>query len=307
MDKSAPHRSAAAIPTAESATQTAANLRGIILVIVGMGAFALNDTLTKATSSELPIGQILVLRGLFGCILLLPIMAFTVKLMHIPRLWSFPMLIRSVSEVFAAILFFNALFRLPIASVTAILQLLPLTLTAAAAILLKETVGWRRWSAAAVGFLGILLVIRPGSDGFSWWYLCAFCCVLFVTARDIAMRYVYGSIPSVLITFITSFTVMLSGCVVGLFEVWVTPSLNAVCNLGAAAVLVLIGYYSLIECWRGVAISVVAPFRYSVVLWAMAFGYLMLGEIPNTWAIAGSAVVVAAGVYTLHREQVSNR
>ena len=296
------HRVAFPQPS-QSAAQTTANMRGIILVTVGMGAFALNDTLTKTTSTELSIGQVMAMRGLFACLLLLPVIVMTVKLQHVQKLYSVPMLIRNISEVSAAILFFNALFRLPIASVTAILQMLPLTMTAAAAILLKESVGWRRWFAAFVGFLGILLVIRPGSENFSWWYLCAFFCVLFVTIRDVTVRYIDSSIPSILITFITAFAVMLAGCIMGLFEVWTLPSWAAISNLSAAAVLILIGYYTLIECWRGVAISVVAPFRYSVVLWAMGFGYVILGEIPNTWTMTGSAVVVAAGIYTLHRER----
>ena len=296
------------IPPAQAKhTQAAANMRGILLIMIGMGAFVLNDTLTKKASVELPVGQILAIRGVFACLFLAPFAFFIVRFDHLKRCYSSALLIRNISEIAAAILVLNALFRLPIANVTAILQTVPLTLTAAAAILLKESVGWRRWLAATVGLLGILLVIRPGSTDFSWWYVAAVLCVFFVTARDMSTRFINASIPSVLIAFITALIVMLAGFVVGFFEVWVFPSLASVFKLACAAILVLIGYYTLIECWRDVEISVIAPFRYSIVLWSMAFGYLLLGEVPNAWTIAGSGIVVSAGLYTLHREKVRYR
>jgi drug/metabolite transporter (DMT)-like permease len=284
--------------------QQRANLRGILLVVAAMGAFSLNDTLTKTTSAELPTGEILAIRGFFACLLLAPLVAMTAGFGSVARAYSPPIMIRNVSEVVAVILFLSALFRLPLANVTAILQTLPLTMTAAAALLLKEQVGWRRWTAATVGLLGILLVIRPGTDAFSWWYVAAIICVLFITARDIATRFIDSSTPSITITFITALVVMLAGLALGTTEDWIIPSAAAVIRLAFAAVLVIVGYYTLIECWRGTEISVVAPFRYTVVIWAMAFGYLFLGEIPSWWTVGGAVIVVLAGVYTLHRERI---
>lgn len=283
--------------------QQATNFRGILLMMAAMGAFCLNDTLTKTTAGELPTGEIIAIRGVFASLLMAPIVAMTAGLQTIPKIYSLPLLIRNISEIAAVILFLGALFRLPIANVTAILQTLPLTMTAAAAILFKEQVGWRRWSAAAVGLIGVLLIVRPGSVDFSWWYLSAIVAVVFITSRDVATRFIAKTTPSIVITFITAFVVMMAGCGLGLTENWVVPSYGAVVRLAAAAVLVLIGYYAMIECWRGSEISVIAPFRYSVVLWAMAFGYLFLGEVPDPWMIAGSSIVVVAGLYTFHRER----
>ena len=186
---------------------------------------------------------------------------------------------------------------------TAILQLLPLTMTAAAAILLKEQVGWRRWTAACVGLLGVALIVQPGTDAFSWWYLAAFASLIVVTSRDISTRFIDKSVPTSIVTFLTAFCVTGAGLALGLFETWVWPSAHAFGLLFAAAVLVLFGYAMLIEAWRGGEVSATAPFRYSVVLWAMLFGYLFLGEIPSWWTVAGSTVVVSAGLYTLHRER----
>lgn len=279
------------------------NLRGMILMIVAMGVFVLNDTFTKTVSDVLPTGQIIAIRGIIATLIMLPIVVATSGLGRVVRSYSRPILVRNVSEVIAVILFLSALFRLPLANVTAILQTLPLAMTAAAAVFLSERVGWRRWMAAGVGLVGILFIIRPGTDDFSWWYLSALASVVFITARDLATRMISAETPTVVVTFLTAAVVTIAGCLLGLTETWVWPDFSAFARLAAAAVLVLVGYVLLIESWRGVEVSAVAPFRYSVVLWALLFGYLMLGEIPSGWTVFGSAIVVGAGMYTFHRER----
>lgn len=281
------------------------NLRSIALMVFAMGVFVLNDTLTKTVSAELPTGQIIAIRGAIASLLLVPLV-----LRHpggFGQIWSSystPLMIRNVSEIIAVMLFLSALFRLPIANVTAILQLLPLAMTAAAAVVLKETVGWRRWSAALVGLAGVALIIRPGTDAFSWWYVAALVSVVFITARDFATRFIAKTTPTLIVTFLTAFCVMCAGLILGLTETWLVPSLGAIARLTAAACLILAGYVCLIEAWRGGEVSATAPFRYTVVVWAMVFGYLFLGEIPSWWTVAGSAIVVSAGLYTFHRERV---
>ncbi len=292
-------------PTLTAPTSLAdRNLRGMMLMIAAMGVFVLNDTFTKTVSEALPTGQIIATRGIIATLIMLPIVIATCGLRTVASSYSRPLLVRNLSEVVAVILFLSALFRLPIANVTAILQTLPLAMTAAAAIFLSERVGWRRWTAAGVGLLGILLIIRPGTDSFSWWYVPALVSVLFITARDLATRMIPPETPTVAVTFLTAAVVTVAGCLLGLTENWVWPDLGSFVRLATAAVLVLIGYAMLIEAWRGVEISAVAPFRYAVVLWAMLFGYLFLGEVPSAWTVAGSAIVVGAGLYTFHRERV---
>ena len=280
------------------------NLRGMAMMALAMGTFSLNDTLTKSTSAELPTGEIIAIRGIFAVLLLGPVVIYKYGLHAIPRAYSMPLVVRNVSEIITVILFLQALFRLPLANVTAILQTLPLTMTAAAAILFKEPVGWRRWTAASVGLLGVLLIVRPGSDEFSWWYVAAIVSVFFITARDVATKYITGTVPSLVIAFITALVVLAAGLGMSVVETWVVPSFSAVARLGAAAVLVLIGYVTMVECWRDAEMSAVAPFRYTVVLWAMVNGFVFLGEVPSWWTVGGSLVVVAAGLYTFHRERV---
>jgi drug/metabolite transporter (DMT)-like permease len=290
-----------------SSPQVSDNIRSILLMIFSMGVFVLNDTLTKTVSDELPTGQIIAIRGAIASLILVPLMLRSGGFPRILESYSQPLLIRNASEIVAVILYLSALFQLPIANVTAILQLLPLAMTAAAAVILKEQVGWRRWSAAIVGLLGVALIIRPGTDAFSWWYVGALISVLFITARDFATRFIAKTTPTLVITFLTAFCVMCAGALLGLTETWIWPSWAAMARLTAAACLILVGYAALIEAWRGGEVSATAPFRYTVVVWAIIFGYLFLGEIPSWWTVAGSAIVVAAGLYTFHRERIRNR
>lgn len=290
-----------------AAQRRATNLRGIVFLLVGMGAFALNDALTKSTSGELPTGQIVAIRGVFACVLLTPVMFATVGVFSLRRVYSWPVIIRNASEVLTVFFFLNALFRLPIANVTAILQALPLVMTAAAAILFKEPVGWRRWLAAGVGLLGVLLIVRPGSGAFSWWYVSAFVAMLLIVVRDISTRYIQASASTLTLTYLTAVVVTLSGFAFGLTEDWVMPSPMSWAKLAGAAVAVCVAYYATTECWRGTDIAVISPFRYSIVIWALMLGYLLLGEVPSTTTLAGAAIVVGAGLYTLRREQVVKR
>ncbi len=291
--------------SAETERQASANLRAMVLVVVGMGAFVVNDTLMKATSAELPLGEIVTLRGIMSCAIMAPIVMANYGLSSVARAYSPALLVRNIAEIGAVFFFLTALFQLPMANVTGVLQAVPLTITAAAALFLKEPVGWRRWTASAVGFLGVLLIIQPGTTEFSIYYLAAIATVVCVAARDLATRFIAKSAPSLSITFVTAIVVTLFGAALGLTEDWKVPSREAVMRLAAASVLVLVGYYSLIEAMRTAEISAVAPFRYTVVLWAMLLGYLAFDEVPSVLTVAGSVIVISAGIYTLHRERVT--
>ena len=288
---------------ASAAELAAANMRGMALMIFSMGVFILNDTLTKTVAKELPGGEVVMLRSVIAVLLILPIVHFTCGLGVVLRSYSRPLLVRNVSEIFSITLYLSALFNLPIANVTAMLQTQPLAMTAAAALFLKEKVGWRRWTAAVVGLAGVMLIVRPGTEAFSWWYVSALVSIVFVTARDMATRFIAPTTPTLVITLLTALTGMLAGGLMGLNETWIVPSIDAVVRMALAAVFVLIGYYTLIEAWRWGEVSAIAPFRYSVMLWAILFGYLLLGEVPDMWTLAGSAIVISAGLYTFLREQ----
>jgi drug/metabolite transporter (DMT)-like permease len=284
--------------------QASANLRGMALVVIGTGAFVINDTLMKATSAELPLGEIVTIRGIMSCCIMAPIVILNYGLASIARAYSRALLLRNLSEIGAVFFFLTALFQLPMANVSGVLQAVPLTITAAAALFLGEPVGWRRWTASAVGLIGVLLIIQPGSTEFSSYYFAAIAAVLCVACRDISTRFIAKSAPSLSVTFVTALVVTLFGAVLGLGEDWKVPSYTSLTRLAGASILVLVGYYTMIEAMRTAEISAVAPFRYSVVIWAILLGYLVFNEIPSVSTIIGSLIVVSAGLYTFHRERV---
>jgi drug/metabolite transporter (DMT)-like permease len=281
------------------------NLRGIIGITAANLLFLINDTLIKLASDELSLGQILFLRGLFATALLIPIAYAAGVMKHLRLLWHWALALRTVAEIFSAILFILALFNMPIGNINAILQVVPLMVTACAALFLGEQVGWRRWAAIGVGFAGVMIVIRPGLAGFDAWSLVALASMLFITIRDLATRMMPRGIPTLLVALVTAIAVGLTGPVYSAAagETWVAPSGHAVLLIGGATVFLIGGYLLAVDFMRHGDIAVVAPFRYIVVLWAIIVGYLVWGEVPDAAMIIGTALVIASGIYTIHRER----
>jgi len=281
------------------------NLRGILAISAANLLFLINDTLIKLASPVMPLGEILFFRGLFATALLVPIVIAADVVKYVPLLWNASLFWRTLSEVFAAILFILALFNIPIANINAILQVVPLMVTACAAIFLGEHVGWRRWAAIMVGFFGVMVVIRPGLEGFDMWSLVALGSMLFITIRDLTTRTMPRGIPALLVALVTAIAVSLTGPVYGLVagETWSAPSWNSLLLVGGAAVFLIGGYLLAVDFMRHGDIAVVAPFRYVVILWAIIVGYLVWGEVPDEAMIIGTALIIASGIYTIQRER----
>jgi drug/metabolite transporter (DMT)-like permease len=281
------------------------NLRGILAISAANLLFLINDTLIKLASPVMPLGEILFFRGLFATALLVPIVIAADVLKYVPLLWNASLLWRTLSEVLAAILFILALFNIPIANINAILQVVPLMVTACAAIFLGEKVGWRRWAAIMAGFLGVMIVIRPGVEGFDAWSLVALGAMLFITIRDLTTRAMPRGIPALLVALVTAIAVGLTGPVYGLVadEAWAAPNGHSLLLVGGAAVFLIGGYLLAVDFMRHGDIAVVAPFRYIVILWAIIVGYLVWGEVPDAAMIAGTSLIIASGIYTIQRER----
>jgi drug/metabolite transporter (DMT)-like permease len=297
--------SAGAVPHARHGE--AHNLRGILAMLASMAAFTANDICVKLASSALPLGEIILMRGATATLVILLVIWRTGGLVLPPdapwRLLSW----RLVGEIAATILFLSALLHLPIADVTAIGQFTPLALTAAAALFLGEPVGWRRWSAALVGFCGVLLIVRPGSAAFSAAGLMAFASLGFVVLRDLATRRIADTISTPVLTLMSAVAVGLSGLLLAPFETWRLPGPRELALLLAAGTALAAAYALIVVALRTGEIAVVSPFRYSVILWAIAAGVLIWGEVPDAASLAGIAIVAGAGLYTFHRERVARR
>jgi len=280
------------------------NIRGSLLMMGSMASFTLNDACMKAVAPDLPLAQAVFLRGL-ATTLMLFLLARALGGLRFrlpPGQWRLIMM-RNVTEVGAAYFFISALFNMPIANATAILQALPLSVTLAGALVLGEAVGWRRMSAILVGLVGVMLIVRPGMAGFNIYSLYVLAAVAMVTARDLLARRLSPEVPTLTVALVNAFAVM---AVFGLASIgtdWAPVPARAVLLLGGASVLIIGGYVFSVSAMRVGEIAVIAPFRYTSLLWALLLGLVVFGEWPDALTLAGSAVVVATGVYTFHRER----
>lgn len=290
--------------TAPSESESSGNLAAIVAMVGSQAVFTVNDALMKLAARDLPGGEAIFIRSLL-LFLIASLIAIAVgALRHLPRRRHWPLLgLRSIGDVGATLLYLTALFNMPIADATAILQFLPLAITAGAAVFLGEPVGWRRWLAAAVGLVGVLIIIRPGTSAFNVWSLVALAAVAAIVLRDLATRRVDKGIPTILLTVISGASLMTASSVFAVRETWRLPSGSEISMISGAALFLLAGYYLIIEAMRRGEVAVVSPFRYSVILWAIVAGVMVFGERPDPLALIGTAIVMAAGLYTLFRER----
>lgn len=271
-------------------------------MLASMAALIANDALIKIAAGSLPTGEVIFLRGLFATIILAGLVLWTGSLGSLPRVGDGKMLVRSLAEIGATLLYLSALVRMPIAEATAILQFTPLAITAGAALFLGAVVGWRRWLATAVGLLGVMVIIRPGASVFNPYASLALLAIVFIAARDLVTRRLGKEIPTLLIALASSAAVALASTGFLLTEHWRWPDAPAALALLAASIGLLGGQYWIIVAMRTGDIAVVAPFRYSIILWAILAGFLIWRELPDLATWAGIAIVTAAGLYTFLRE-----
>lgn len=283
--------------------QLSRNLQGALLMSAAMAGFTFNDALVKSVTGSLSTAQIMFVRGLFTSILVL-ILARWFGALRSPKLILRPaVLVRILAEVGASITYIWALGQIPLANASAILQALPLAVTLGAAVFLGEPVGWRRWSAIIAGFIGVLIVVRPGPEGFTLASGIVIVCVVFAATRDLVTRKISPDIPSLYISATTAIAITVAG---GLLIVptggWQPMDLGQTGILFAASILLLLGYQCIVLTMRTGEISFIAPFRYTSLIWSLSLGMLIFAEIPDAWVITGVLIIVASGLYTFYRE-----
>jgi drug/metabolite transporter (DMT)-like permease len=284
-----------------------ANLTGIIAMLASMAAFVINDTCVKLASASMPIGEIIALRNAASTAYLLVFAAFLGGL-TLPRNPPLKLLsLRMVGEIISTLLFLTALVTLPLADMTAIAQFTPLALTAAAAIFLGEHVSWRRWTATIVGLIGVGFIVRPGSTAFSIAGAMVLASIAFVVLRDLATRLISKDVPTLTLTLTSSASGIIAGLVLLPFETWHLPTVYEGMLVALAGLFLTFGYTLIIIALRTGDVGLVSPFRYAVILFALASSYLIWGHIPDEWALIGIVIVCAAGLYTVHRERVRLR
>lgn len=280
------------------------NGRGMLLMIGNMAAFTFSDACVKAIGTALPLSQVLVLRGIVASLFIgwLAMRLGAFRHRPAPRDAAL-MLLRGIAECGSAYFFLTALRNMPLANATALLQMLPLTVTLGSAVFFGEPVGWRRWLAIAGGFCGMLLIVRPGTEGFNAHSVYALLAVGAVTLRDLTTRRLSPALPSMQVTLSSSVFVMLFATVWSLGEDWQALDARLAALMLGTSLLIVIGYTLSVMVMRVGDVGFVAPFRYTGLLWALLLGLVLWGELPHPMTLLGAAVIVAMGSFTLWRER----
>ena len=280
------------------------NLRGAVLMMLSMVGYVVNDTMMKLVADDLALAQSVFIRGGVASVLLALYAAYKRQLfVRVSRGEMKIVILRAISEIAATYCFLTALINMPLPNVTAILQSLPLAVTLAGALFLGHKVGWRRYVAIAIGFAGVLIIVRPGGADFNSYALWAVAAVGCVTVRDLLATRLARNTPSAFVALYTALGVTIAGGVAASFEPWVPVSGENYTLLAFAAGFILLGYITSISAMRFGEIGFVSPFRYTVLVWALLLGAFVFGDYPDRWTLLGIAIVVGTGVFAFYREQ----
>ena len=273
-----------------------------------MFAFTFNDALMKVSFANIPIFQSIFVRGLF-CIGLITFFSSTQdNVFKKPSRRDMIIIsFRSGFEAIAAMTFLFALQKMPLANALSILQSVPLAVCMAGAIFLGEKVGWRRWVAIALGFGGVLIIIDPSSSDFNLYTFLVLVTVVFASARDVLTRSLSSDVPSLLVAILSAIPTCAIAGILTLIFGWKAAPLGDYVILIAASVLISFGYLFSVMAMRQGEISFVSPFRFTAMIWAISFGFLFFGELPNLQTYFGSLLVVSTGIYTFRREFLKRR
>ena len=295
---------AAASAVGRPALDQPRTLAAIGAMVLSTVAFTIGDAAMRLASGTVPTGQSVFLRSLTSVVLVAIAAHWTGVLSSLRRALVPWMRWRCLGDAGNSLLFQAALARMPFADIMAVLQLTPLSLTAASAIFLQATVGWRRWAAVAAGLVGTLLVIKPGTTAFNVFAILAVGSVLCGTLRDVAPRRLDSGIPTLLILLVSQAAVAAAGLGLAVFQGWVWPSPRAWMLVVFAGAMTALGHLWMIIALRIGDVAAVAPFRYASVVWAILIGLMLFGEVPDGWSLVGMAILVLAGLYAFHRERV---
>jgi drug/metabolite transporter (DMT)-like permease len=281
------------------------NLRGNVFMVIATACFALNDAITKFVSSEINFGQVMLVRSVFAMMLIGGLALRNRAMRPFRTVLQVPIVLRVICEVGGAITFLAAITHLPLANTYSIFQALPLAVTLGAVVAFNEHVGWRRWLAIAAGFVGVLIIVRPGLAGFNQYSLLVLASVVLCAIRDLATKGISKDVPSLFVTLLTTISVGTAGaCLLEPLGGWSPMSGQTFALLVVAGVLLPIGYNCIIMALRVGDISAVAPFRYTALVWAIVIGYLVFAEVPDAMMLIGAFVIVGSGMYALYRERI---
>jgi len=280
-----------------------ASIRGIVCMVIGMALLTMNNAFLKTLTGDYPPGQLIALRAAF---VFIPIALIAWRSGGLGTLRIYNLRGQSIRAGFLVMtqfLMVTSLALLPLADVTALSFSGPLVITALAGPMLGESVGWRRWSAVVVGFLGVLIMVRPDPDIFRAAALLPLLAASSGALRDLVTRRISTGESSIAILCFSTSAVLLAGVVSLLFDS-APLDVNDLPVLALAGCLQGAAHFVLIEAFRHGEAAVIAPFKYTALPWAALLGFLIFGQVPDAWIIVGALPVVCSGLYILHRERM---
>ncbi len=280
------------------------NIRAAGAMTLASAVFVFNDAAMKHVAESVPMMQAMAVRGV-AVSFTLAVLAYAtgafkrVGMLASPLVWA-----RATSETIGSLGFMSALPHVPLAIATALGMATPLLLLPLAWIFLGQKIGIRRIGAIVAGFAGVLLIVRPTADGVDWWLLLAAGSVLFFALRDVATRRLPPDLPTLLIALVMSLAVTTATSVLAFSAGWQPMGPGEWMGVSAAALLVGTGYLLMVQAMRIGDIAMTGSFRYTAMVFAVALGWWIWGELPDLAAWCGIALILASGLYALHRERV---
>src|SRR4030081_3512491 len=284
--------------------ERSARLAGIGLMLLSIFMFSFGDAMGKFLVATYSVGQLLLLRACAALIVLSPmIWRHRAEFMHLERPWL--QLLRVTLSTLEVAAFFLATVYLPLADVVTYYLACPIFVTALSAIVLREQVGWRRWSAVLIGFGGVLIALRPSAQTLSWPAMIALGGSLSFAVLMLITRSLRATPDIVLAStqFAGTFTL---GALMSPFG-WVTPSLGSLGLFAAAGIISVSALLCVNRSLKLAPASAVAPYQYSMIVWAVLFGFVVFGDVPSPATIVGAAIIIGAGLYIFLREQKLGR
>jgi drug/metabolite transporter (DMT)-like permease len=280
------------------------NLLGIILMVLAMGVFAIADTLIKLISALISPAQVLFFMIGGGLVLFTLIVVLQKERLFDRRAFAPVLLVRYLSEIIGMVGMVLALTYVPLSTVGAILQATPLLVVVGAVLFLGEQVSWRRWSSIGVGFIGVLLIIQPGAEGFDATILFAVMSMLGLSVRDLTTRMTPPDMASAsLATYTMAATFPFAiGWLIYNGESMIPAQANWVMIFSMIA-LGSLGYMLLIKSIRMAEISIVSPFRYTRLIFLLIMGVAIFDERPGILILCGALLIIVSGIYIMWRER----
>ena len=284
------------------------NLRGIIFMLLSMAGFSIEDALIKNLAKEIPVSQILIFLGIGGAVMFASLTVLKGDRLYSSNMRSKAFVIRFVSDVLSPLFFLPALALIPLSTAASILQAIPILVTMGAALVLGQKIKWRRWSAIIFGFTGVLLIVRPGMADFEPASILALLGVTFLASRDLATRVMPSGLSTFTVTTYAFGASIIAGVMlIPFFDSLIWPTPEQWFWIVLLTVLGGLSYAAIVVATRAGDIAVIAPFRYSRLVFSMLIAVLFLGERPDWQTLIGATIIILSGLYTFWREQIKSR